>query len=83
VSQPRIDALTPAQAGGFSPSSPDVAIEVKSDTDGFSDVVATIESSIQRGSSSAVAIDPTTREVVKRGVALTGLVLDFDAIIDA
>src|SRR5450755_4046956 len=69
VSQPRIDALTPAQAGGFWPLSPDVAIEVKSDTDEFRDVVAMIESYIQRGSSYAVAIDPTTREVVKRGVA--------------
>jgi Uma2 family endonuclease len=33
VSQPRIDALTPAQAAGFRPLSPDVAIEVKSDTE--------------------------------------------------
>jgi Uma2 family endonuclease len=32
-SQPRIDALTPAQAAGFWPLCPDVAIEVKSDTE--------------------------------------------------
>ena len=43
MSQPRIDALTPAQAVGFWPLSPDVAIEVKSDTDEFQDVIAKIE----------------------------------------
>jgi Uma2 family endonuclease len=83
VSQPRVDALTSAQAAGFWPLSPDVAIEVKSDTDEFRDVIAKIESYIERGSSYAVAIDPTTREVVQRGFAPAGLVLDFDAIIDA
>jgi Uma2 family endonuclease len=83
VSQPRIDALAPAQASGFWPLSPDVAIEVKSDTDEFADVVAKIESYIERGSSYAAAIDPTTREVVQRGTAPAGLLLDFDAIIDA
>jgi hypothetical protein len=37
---------------------------------------------MRRGSHYAVAIDPTTREVVERGQAPSGLVLDFDAIID-
>jgi Uma2 family endonuclease len=83
VSQPRIDALAPAQDAGFWPLSPDVVIEVKSDTDEFRDVIAKIELSIERGSSYAVAIDPTTREVIQRGHAPSGLVLDFDAIIDA
>jgi Uma2 family endonuclease len=83
VSQPRIDALTPAQASGFWPISPDVAIEVKSDTDVFRDVVARIELYLERGSSYAVAIDPTTREVIERGITPAGLALDFDAIIDA
>jgi Uma2 family endonuclease len=83
VSQPRIDALTPAQASGFWPISPDVAIEVKSDTDQFRDVVAKIELYIERGGSYPVAIDPTTREVIQRGAAPAGLVLYFDAIIDA
>jgi Uma2 family endonuclease len=83
VSQPRIDALTPAQGAGFWPLSRDVVIEVKSDTDEFRDVIAKIELYIERGSSYAVAIDPTTREVIQRGHAPSGLVLDFDAIIDA
>jgi hypothetical protein len=60
-----------------------VAIEVKSDTDEFRDVVAKIELYVERGSSYAVSIDPTTREVIQRGVAPAGLVLDFEAIIDA
>jgi Uma2 family endonuclease len=83
VSQARIDALTPAQASGFWPLSPDVAIEVKWDPDEFVDVVAKVELYIERGRSYAAAINPTTREVAQRGIAPAGLVLDFDAIIDA
>jgi Uma2 family endonuclease len=83
VSQPRIDALTPAQASGFWPISPDVAIEVKSDAAEFREIVAKIELYVERGSIYGVAIDPTTREVIQRGAAPAGLVLDFDAIIDA
>jgi hypothetical protein len=60
-----------------------LAIEVKSDTDVFRDVVARIELYLERGSSYAVAIDPMTREVIERGITPVGLVLDFDAIIDA
>jgi Uma2 family endonuclease len=83
VSQPCIDALTPVQASGFWPLSPDVAIEVKSDSDTFRNVVAKIVVYLERGSRYAVAIDPTTRDVVQRGIPPAGLVLDFDAIIDA
>jgi hypothetical protein len=36
-----------------------------------------------RGSQYAVAINPETREVVPLGTPPEGLVLDFDAIIDA
>ncbi len=83
VSQARIDALTPAQASGFWPLSPDVVIELKSDTDDFADTVAKIELFVARGSSYAVAIDPTTRDVVERGIAPADLFLDVNAIIDA
>ena len=83
VSQSRIDALRPHETSGFWPLSPDIVIEVKSDTDIFRDTIAKIERFIKRGSAYAVAIDPTTREVVERGVAPENLVLDFDAIIDA
>ncbi len=83
VSQARIDALTAKQAAGFWPISPDVAIEVKSDTDNFEDTVEAAKFYVRRGSSYAVAIDPVTREIVEIGTAPNGLVLDFDAIIDA
>jgi Uma2 family endonuclease len=83
VSRPRIDALAMSETDGFWPISPDVAIEVRSSTDRFSDTVAKIDSFINRGSSYAVAIDPTTREIVERGTPPTGLELDFNAIIDA
>jgi Uma2 family endonuclease len=83
VSQARIDALTPAQAAGFWPFSPDVVIEVKSDADDFRDTVAKIEQFMERGSTYAVAIDPVSRTIVERGIAPAGLVLDFDAIVDA
>jgi len=83
VSQPRIDALTAAEGAGFWPISPDVIIEVKSDTDSFDATVTKIALFIERGSGYAVAIDPETREVVELGTIPDGLGLDFDAIIDA
>jgi Uma2 family endonuclease len=83
VSQSRIDALPPGEDDGFWPLSPDVAIEVKSGTDSFEDTVAKVKRFIERGSTYAVAIDPSTREVVHVGVAPADLSLDFDAIIDA
>ena len=83
VSQARIDALTTKEAAGFWPISPDVAIEVKSDTDDFEETVEAAKFYIERGSSYAVAIDPVTRKVIELGTPPEGLVLDFDAIIDA
>ena len=83
VSKGRIDALSADEAAGFWPLSPDVAIEVKSDTDVFVDTVAEAKAFIERGSTYAVAIDPATREVKTFGDAPPGLVLDCDAIIDA
>ena len=83
VSQPRIDVLSEKNAAGFWPISPDVAIEVRSDTDAFAKTVAKIELFIARGSTYAVAIDPQTREVVERGTPPPGMQLNFDDIIDA
>ena len=50
----RIDALTTKEAAGFRPISPDVAIEVKSDTDDFEDAVEAA-----KFISSAVAATPS------------------------
>jgi Uma2 family endonuclease len=83
VSQPRIDALSERAAAGFWPISPDVAIEVRSDTDMFANTVAKVDIFVARGSTYAVAIDPQTREVIERGTPPSGLQLNFDDIIDA
>jgi Uma2 family endonuclease len=83
VSAARIAALTPNAYAKFWPLSPDVAIEVRSWSDDFRETVAKIEFYMQHGSRYAVAIDPITREVVERGEAPEGLLLDSGAIIDA
>jgi Uma2 family endonuclease len=83
VSQERIDALTEQQKAKYWPISPDVAIEVASESDDFDVTVARAETVIERGGQYAVAIDPRTREVQPRGTPPPGLELDFDAIIDA
>jgi Uma2 family endonuclease len=84
MSQPRIDELIRlGKAEKYWPISPDVVIEVKSDSDEFSDTLAHAEHFIDRGTLYAVAIDLDTREVVELGAAPDGLTLDFDSIIDA
>ena len=83
VSRSRLDALSPEEGAGFWPLSPDVVVEVKSDGDSFGDTTAKIALFMERGSSYAVAIDPTTGEVVELGAAPAGLLLEAGAIIDA
>ncbi len=84
MSQPRIDAQQGSpHEDRFWPISPDVAIEVKSKADDWRVTVARVTTFIERGSSYAVAINPETCEVVPGGTPPPGLVLDFDAIIDA
>jgi hypothetical protein len=56
---------------------------VKSDSDTFAETLAKVQLFVERGTRYAVAIDPTTREVVEVGKRPDGLELDFDAIIDA
>jgi Uma2 family endonuclease len=84
VSQPRIDELVRTGTDrNFWPISPDVAIEIKSDTDAFDATVAQAKHFHERGSVYAVAVNPETREVVEFGSPPVDLKLDFDAIIDA
>jgi Uma2 family endonuclease len=77
------DSSTGAESDGFWPLSPDVVIEVKSGSDIFGETIAKIEMFVERGTNYAVAIDPSTREVVQRGTPPPELLLDFDAISDA
>ncbi len=78
-----IASIPPEDLDRFWPVSPDVGIEVKSHTDNFADTVAKVEMYRERGSKYAVAVNPDTRDVQERGTPPDGLVLDFDAIIDA
>ena len=78
-----IASIRPEDVHGFWRVSPDVAIEIDSRTDDFADTVAKVEMYRERGSRYAVAINPETRDVQERGTPPNGLVLDFDAIIDA
>jgi Uma2 family endonuclease len=78
-----IASVPPEDEEGFWPVSPDVAIEIKSHTDVFRDTVAKVEMYRERGSKYAVAINPETRDVQPFGAPPDGLVLDFDAILDA
>jgi Uma2 family endonuclease len=78
-----IASVPPQDVERFWPVSPDVAIEIKSQTDSFTDTIARAEMYRDRGSKYSVAINPETRDVQERGTPPDGLVLDFDAIIDA
>lgn len=78
-----IASIPPEDLDRFWPVSPDVGIEVKSHTDNFADTVAKVEMYRERGSKYAVAVNPDTRDVQERGTPPDGLVIDFDAIIDA
>ncbi|GAC1566862.1 MAG: Uma2 family endonuclease [Vulcanimicrobiaceae bacterium] len=83
VSSERIASLTEEQRAKFWPISPDVVIEVRSQSDTFAETIAKLDSFVARGTTYAVAIDPFTREVVTRGTPPDGLSLDIDAIVDA
>ena len=83
VSSERIASPTQEQRATFWPISPDVVIDVRSQSDTFAETIAKVDSFVARGTTYAVAIDPFTREVVTRGTPLSGLSLDLDAIVDA
>jgi Uma2 family endonuclease len=82
-SQETIDSLPDDVKHGFWRMSPDVAVEIKSDTDDFEHTIKRIKRFRKRGTKYAVAIDPDTRKVEQLGTPPPGLILDFDAIIDA
>ena len=83
LSRERIDSLSPEQRTKFWTVSPDVAIEVNSSSDDWSDTVEKTRAYLERGTLFAVAIEPATREVIEFGVKPAGLNLDYEGIIDA
>jgi len=82
-SKATIDALPEDAKQKFWRMSPEVVIEVNSDSDDFDDTRKRIKRFRERGTTYAVAIDPDTRRVEQLGTPPPGLHLDFDAIIDA
>lgn len=83
ISRERIASLTEEQRAKFWPISPDVVVEIRSQSDTFPETVTKLDVFIARGTRYGVAIDPFTREVVIRGTPPPGLDLDTDAIVDA
>ena len=83
ISDERIASLSEKDRAKFWPLSPDVVIEVRSESDTFAETVVKLDLFIGRGTTYAVAIDPFTRESVTRGNPPPGLEIDIDAIIDA
>jgi Uma2 family endonuclease len=83
ISQARLDALTDEQYDGFWPLSPDVVVEIKSASDTWDETIVAVDRFMARGSSYGIAINPETREVIRRGSPPPGLALDVDAVIDA
>ena len=85
IDQAKVDATSPEErrSSAFLAIVPDVAIEVKSESDDWRTALRKLADYRTRGTSYAVAIDPQTRDVVELGEPPPGLRLDFDAIIDA
>jgi Uma2 family endonuclease len=85
LSQEQVDAVPPEDRASsrFLRIVPDVAIDVRSPSDAWRDTRAKIDLYHANGVRYAVAIDPATRAVKELGTLPAGLVLDFDAIIDA
>ncbi len=67
----------------FVPVTPDVTLEIASPSDEWSDVVAKAKQFLDDGARYSVALNPQTGEVVEFGAPPSGLILDFDAIMDA
>ena len=83
IARERVALFSPEQQREYRTITPDVVIEVKSDSDDWRDVKAKIDRYRADGAVYAVAIDPDSRDVYETGSSPLGLNLDFDAIIDA
>jgi len=83
ISPESLRALTEDRRGTFWGIAPDVAIEVRSQSDDWSRVKAKIRDYAGYGSRYALAIDPKSRETFEVGSPPAGLELDIAAICDA
>jgi len=80
LSNARIAALSPKQRSGYWHVAPDVAIEVSSPSDTWSDVCAKVDAYVANGSTYAIAIDGRTRATYERGTPPPGLSISAEAI---
>jgi len=80
LSRERIDALPAEAKTGFWRACPDVVVEVASEWDAWTDLVAKIDMYDREGARYAIAIDPLRRRIYERGEAPPGLRFDVNAI---
>ncbi|GAC1301903.1 MAG: Uma2 family endonuclease [Vulcanimicrobiaceae bacterium] len=83
VSAERIAALSDRERRGFWPLCPDVVVEIASESDAWSELVAKIEMYARNGARYALAIDPQRRTTFAAGEPPAGLDFDIAAIVDA
>jgi Uma2 family endonuclease len=83
ISDERMSALTDDQRSRFWQVCPDVAVEVASPSDAWSQIKAKIEHYLAAGARYAAAIDPRTGDVYELGLAPDRLSLDFSKIATA
>lgn len=83
ISEVRVASFSPAERRTYRTVTPDVVIEIRSDTDDWNDVKAKIDYFRADGARYAVAIDLDTHEIYESGSAPPGLALDYDAIFAA
>lgn len=79
----RIAALTDDERSGFWRVCPGVVVEIASESDAWSDVVAKIEMYARNGAQYALGIDPQRRTTFAVGEAPAGLTFDIAAIVEA
>ena len=83
MSPEHLDRLTADQKSKFWKTCPDIVLEVLSETDDWSELLAKMDVYRANGAAYTVAIDPYSRRVQTSGVAPAGLELDIDAIVSA
>jgi Uma2 family endonuclease len=83
LSSERVASLTPQQRTGYWHVCPEVAIEVASPSDRWSDVCGKIDAYIDNGARYAIAIDPESGKTYERGASPASLYLDTEAIANA
>lgn len=83
VQQSRVDAALTSHANDFFPGAPDIAIEIASPSDVWSNLTAKIEMYIREGSRYAVAVDPRSGRCFELGTPPFGFRIDIEAIVKA